>query len=125
MVLTGNGPARDVMAPFKQGHPSGFHGRAWQGCGGRAWQGSGGLVGQRSSGRDTIVSELGVGGCFVVVNILLLFRWSCAILACLQKSTTPQPMKQRFETEERSKGLTQLKVGRYDPIAADAADMEK
>ena len=72
--------------------PSWCHsnGRAWQGCGGRAWQGSGGRVGQRSGGRDTIVSELGVGGCFVVVNILLLFRWSCALLACLQKSTTPQ-----------------------------------
>ena len=42
----------------------------------------------------------------------------------MQKSTTPQSMKQRFEQEERRKGMTQLKGGRYDPTAADTADWE-
>ena len=40
-------------------------------------------------------------------------------------SMPPQSMKQRFEQEERRKGMTQLKGDRYDPTAADAADWEK
>ena len=57
--------------------------RAWQGFGGRAWQGSGVRAWQSSDGRDTIVSELGFGECFVVCkqtrSPTLVIRGSCLL----------------------------------------------